>query len=128
MSDRFPLDKRPTPPASERDAQDKRIPGPDSAGVPRQRKPGAPNASTRSRERNLPDGGSDSLPDVLLLDDMAALLRCSPSTIKRRLRAHVFPVAPLPAIDKRLRWSKAAMLRWLADGGSGRTRPRKRTA
>ena len=128
MSDRLPLDKRPTPPTSERDAHGKRIAGPDAAGVPRQRKPGAPNASTKSRERSFPDGGLDSLPDVLLLEDVAALFRCSPSTIKRRLRAHVFPVPPLPAIDKRPRWSKAVLLRWLADGGSGRTRPGRRTA
>ena len=43
----------------------------------------------------------------LFIDDVAALLRCSPSTIKRRLRARVFPVAPLPGVDKRPRWSKA---------------------
>ena len=49
--------------------------------------------------------GTDALPEVLFLDDVAALLRCSPSTIKRRLRARVFPVAPLPGIDKRHRWS-----------------------
>ena len=63
--------------------------------------------------------GTDALPEVLFLDDVAALLRCSPSTIKRRLRARVFPVAPLPGIDKRHRWSKAAVLEWLALGGSG---------
>ena len=73
--------------------------------------------------------GPDELPEVLLLDDVAALLRCSRSTIKRRLQAHVFPVAPLPGIDKRLRWSKSTVLRWLAAGGSGdalrgRRRPR----
>ena len=74
--------------------------------------------------------GSETLPDVLFLDDVAALLRCSPSTIKRRLRARVFPVAPLPGIDKRHRWSKTAVLAWLAAGGSraaGRGR-RRRTA
>lgn len=63
--------------------------------------------------------GLDELPAVLLLDDVAALLRCSTTTIKRRLRAHVFPVAPLSGIDKRPRWSKAALLRWLEAGGSG---------
>ena len=63
---------------------------------------------------------ADSLPEVLFMDDVAALLRCSPSTIKRRLRARVFPVAPLPGIDKRPRWSKAALLNWLAAGGSAR--------
>ncbi len=62
----------------------------------------------------------DELPEVLFLEDVAALLRCSPSTIKRRLRAHVFPVAPLPGIDKRPRWSKAALAQWLTVGGAGR--------
>ena len=71
------------------------------------------------RDRTEADSGTDSLPEVLFLEDVAALLRCSPSTIKRRLRARVFPVAPLPGIDKRHRWSKAALLRWLAVGGSG---------
>ena len=72
----------------------------------------------------------DTLPDVLFLEDVAALLRCSPSTIKRRLRAHVFPVAPLPGIDKRPRWSKAAVMQWLAVGGPGSspTGRRRRTA
>ncbi|MYN64897.1 MAG: helix-turn-helix domain-containing protein [Acidobacteria bacterium] len=64
-------------------------------------------------------GGTEPLPEVLFLDDVAKLLRCSPSTIKRRLRAQVFPVAPLPGIDKRPRWSKAALLEWIAVGGSG---------
>ena len=65
------------------------------------------------------DGRTDGLPEVLFLDDLAKLLRCSPSTIKRRLRARVFPVARLPGIDKRHRWSKAALLERLALGGSG---------
>ena len=65
------------------------------------------------------NGAADGLPEVLFIDDVAALLRCSPSTIKRRLRARVFPVAPLPGIDKRPRWSKAALLEWLGAGGSG---------
>ena len=63
--------------------------------------------------------GTEGLPEVLFLDDVAALLRCSPSTIKRRLRARVFPVAPLPGIDKRHRWSKKAVLEWLAPVGPG---------
>ena len=71
----------------------------------------------------------EELPAVLFLDDMAELLRCSPTTIKRRLRARVFPVAPLPGIDKRPRWSKTAVLQWLAVGGNGRSmRGRRRRA
>ena len=78
------------------------------------------------------DGGDeiDALPDVLFLEDVAALLRCSPSTLKRRLRAHVFPVAPIQGIDKRPRWSKAAVMQWLSVGGPGSspTSRRRRTA
>ena len=65
------------------------------------------------------DVEAGGLPEVLFVDDVAALLRCSPTTIKRRLRARVFPVAPLAGIDKRPRWSKASLLRWLEVGGSG---------
>ncbi|MCY4662887.1 MAG: hypothetical protein OXF93_24255 [Acidobacteria bacterium] len=71
------------------------------------------------RHRQSASGAADELPEVLLLDDVAALLRCSTTTIKRRLRARVFPVPPLPGIDKRPRWSKAMLLRWLEVGGSG---------
>ena len=78
-------------------------------------------------ERRERGGAADALPEVLFMDDVAALLRCSPSTIKRRLRARVFPVAPLPGIDKRPRWSKAAMLEWLAVGGSGAARRGRRS-
>ena len=81
------------------------------------------------RDRYGPEVEVDELPAVLLLDDLAELLRCSPTTIKRRLRARVFPVAPLPGIDKRPRWSKTAVLRWLAAGGGGRSlRGRQRRA
>lgn len=73
------------------------------------------------QQRQDGSAGTDGLPAVLLLDDVAALLRCSTTTIKRRLRARVFPVAPLAGIDKRPRWSKAAVLRWLESGGSGDT-------
>ena len=74
------------------------------------------------QQRRGRDGGSavDDLPEVLLLEDMVVLLRCSKSTIKRRLRAGVFPLSPLPGIDRKLRWSKAAVLRWLATGETSR--------
>ena len=52
-------------------------------------------------------------PLVLFIGDVAELLRCSPSTIKRRLRARTFPVLPLPGIDKRLRWSRESIERYL---------------
>ena len=72
-----------------------------------------------ARHRSDANVDVDALPEVLFLEDVAVLLRCSPSTIKRRLRAHVFPVAPLPGIDKRPRWSKAALAQWLTVGDAG---------
>ena len=57
------------------------------------------------------------LPDVLLLDDLARLFRCSPSTIRRRVRGGVFPVPPLPGVDNRLRFSRVAVERFLERGG-----------
>ena len=66
---------------------------------------------------------------MLFLEDLAVLLRCSTTTIKRRVRARVFPMAPLPGIDKRPRWSKTVVLQWLAVGGGGRSvRGRRRRA
>ncbi len=53
------------------------------------------------------------LPQVLLIGDVAKLLRCSVSTIRRRVRSRDFPVPPLPSIDKKLRWSAAAICDWI---------------
>lgn len=58
-----------------------------------------------------------ALPEVLFLDDMAALMRCSRSTLERRVKARTFALAPIRGIDKRWRWSKTAVLQWLALGG-----------
>jgi len=53
------------------------------------------------------------LPQVLLIEDVAKLLRCSVSTVRRRVRSKDFPVAPLLSIDKKLRWSAAAVCDWI---------------
>ena len=53
------------------------------------------------------------LPQILLIGDLAKLLRCSVSTIRRRVRSKDFPVAPLPSIDRKLRWSTAAVCDWI---------------
>ena len=63
-------------------------------------------------------GMFDDLPHVLFIEDVAAVLRCSPSTVRRRIRAGVFAVPPLPGVDKRWRCSRAAFLRWLGRGGA----------
>ena len=54
--------------------------------------------------------------DVLTIDELAAVLFTSPTTIKRRLRAGTFPIRPLIGIDSRRRWSQADVHRYL-DGG-----------
>lgn len=69
-----------------------------------------------------PDVASAELPEVLFLEDLATLLRCHPRTIRRRLNAHALPVSPIQGIDRRPRWSKAAVLQWLATG-AGRRKP-----
>ena len=73
-----------------------------------------------------PEAASNELPDVLFLKDVAKLLRCHPKTLKRRLDAGVFPVAPIPGIDSRPRWSKAAVFKWLAASGAAGEPARRR--
>ena len=73
----------------------------------------------------------EALPEVLFVEDLAALLRCSRWTLERRVKARVFPLAPIEGIDKRSRWSKAAVMQWLAMGGeigAPARRRRRRTA
>ena len=55
--------------------------------------------------------------DVLTLEELASLLYTSPTTIKRRLRAGTFPIRPLVGIDRRRRWSRADVRRYLDSGG-----------
>ncbi len=55
--------------------------------------------------------------EVLTLDELASLLCTSPTTIKRRLRVGTFPIQPLIGIDRRRRWSRADVRRYL-DGAS----------
>ncbi len=50
---------------------------------------------------------------VLLIGDVVKLRCCSVSTIRRRVRSRDFPVASLPSIDKKLRWSAAAVCDWI---------------
>ncbi|MYN68424.1 MAG: helix-turn-helix domain-containing protein [Acidobacteria bacterium] len=64
--------------------------------------------------------GLEALPDVLTIRELARVLRCSESTIKRRLRAGVFPIPPLRGLDKRMRFAKASVLRYLDSGARGR--------
>ena len=67
-----------------------------------------------------------ALPEVLFVEDLAALLRCSRWTLERRVKARVFPLAPIQGVDKRGRWSKAAVMQWLAMGGQNGAPARRR--
>ena len=60
----------------------------------------------------------EALPAVLRLAELAALLRCSPKTIRRRLADGVFPLAPLPRVDRTWRWATADVRRFLERGGT----------
>lgn len=68
-------------------------------------------------------------PLVLLIEDMAAILRTSRSTIERRRRAGTFPLPELPSLDKRPRWSRQAVEQFLSSTSGGlrtrRGRPRR---
>lgn len=67
---------------------------------------------------------------VMFLDDLAALLRVSRSTIERRRREGSFPIPELDALDRRPRWSRRAVERYLASAPRAargrRRRPRSR--
>ena len=65
------------------------------------------------------------LPQVLLIEDVARLLRCSVKTVRRRMRSHDFPVPLLPSIDKRLRWSTAAVCDWIDASSAAAVAPRR---
>ena len=67
---------------------------------------------------NSAPGRLDGLPDVLFVEDLAMVFRCSPSTIRRRLRAGVLAIPTLPGVDKRRRFSRAAVEAWLGRGGA----------
>ena len=72
----------------------------------------------------MTDGGVrlDSLGDVLTIEELAQLLRCSVSTVKRRLRDGVFPIPPLQGIDSKFRFSKISVRRYLDSGVPVRAR------
>jgi predicted DNA-binding transcriptional regulator AlpA len=54
---------------------------------------------------------------ILFIDDVAAMLRVSRSTIERRRREGTFPIPELPGLDSRPRWSRVSVER----SGIGKT-------
>ena len=91
------------------------------------------NRNRRQRLRAITVTGRTALPNteedlplVLFLEDLARLFRTSTTTIARRIADSTFPVKPLPMIDRRLRWSRQAVMEVLdppAPGAPARRRP-----
>jgi predicted DNA-binding transcriptional regulator AlpA len=77
-----------------------------------------------------PDSVNSERPEVMFLDELSAVLRVSRSTIERRRREGTFPIPELNPLDRRPRWSRQAVDRYLASGPrplrSRRGRPRSR--
>jgi len=59
-------------------------------------------------------------PDILFIEDLASLFRVSRTTIERRRRNGSFPIAELPAIDKRPRYAKSAVEEYLSSTSTSR--------
>jgi predicted DNA-binding transcriptional regulator AlpA len=51
--------------------------------------------------------------DVMTIEDVAAVLKTSRTTIFRQRRAGVFPIPEIPGIDARVRYAKAAVSEFL---------------
>jgi len=54
-------------------------------------------------------------PAVLFLDDLCRELRIGRTTVARLRRHGCFPIKELPSLDKRPRWSRAAVDAYLAE-------------
>jgi hypothetical protein len=61
----------------------------------------------------------DTLPAVLLVDDLARLLGTSTKTVQRRRTARTLPFTELPALDRKPRWSRDQVLATLASFAGG---------
>jgi phage terminase Nu1 subunit (DNA packaging protein) len=61
---------------------------------------------------------------IYFMEDLVQLLGTSRRTIQRLRRHGAFPIAELPALDKRPRWSRVAVERYLASEGAHVAAPR----
>ena len=59
----------------------------------------------------------DECGDVLTEADLVAVLKISRRTLARRLRSRTFPIPELLSLDKKHRWSKTAVRRYLETTG-----------
>jgi hypothetical protein len=57
---------------------------------------------------------SDELPLVCFIDDLARVLRTSRRTLEKLRSARALPIRELTGIDKRPRWSREDVLKYLA--------------
>lgn len=55
------------------------------------------------------------IPELLTLDELAALLKLKPRTVRRHHDAGTIP--PAIRIGSTLRWNRAAIEAWIAQGG-----------
>jgi len=65
---------------------------------------------------------TDTIPDILTIDELARALHCSRRSIERRLAVGTFPIRPLPAIHSRRRWSGEDVRQFLLNAQTGRLR------
>jgi hypothetical protein len=66
--------------------------------------------------------------DVWFIEDVAAFLRLSRSTIERRRRARIFPIPELPPVDHRPRWSRRVVQAFLTASVASIRRTAQRAA
>jgi hypothetical protein len=65
---------------------------------------------------------ASTLPDVLLIEHMAALLGTSTRSVRRAMKRRDWPFAELPSIDRKLRWSRDQVVALLSTGSAARSR------
>lgn len=61
---------------------------------------------------------TESLPLILFDADLCALFSISRTTLRKLRRLGAFPIAPMPALDKRARYSRSAVERFIEGGGA----------
>lgn len=62
---------------------------------------------------------------VVLIDELAAMLKTSVKTIRKRIYARAFPIPDIKGIDSKYRWSRAEVLAFIDRGGAVQGRKRK---
>lgn len=60
-------------------------------------------------------GGAEGDDEVLLIDDVARILKTSRRTIERQLRAGTFFIPELPKVDYRHRWSRRRVMQAIGE-------------